>query len=452
MEAPSPAPAPPAPAPALPTVHAEAVPSAFALHGGEHAVDVTLTPADGVALRATNRRSGDKFELVLDVDALPSLLPPGFPAAAGAPEGFYRFLLDAFAAEAGTMAADSGGATLRCVSREESATDEADADSTYSQFVVDIILTVNPGSWLAQALPVTLVLPLRAHGGGSSSGAAQQRELSVLRAELYQELEAQKSALQGQIRQQQQQLNLMKLQLNQRVFFGVNHSVHIGCTVLTMSTIRHPRLQTAGFAKVEVDTARTTPTFQHQWQSAPDIQSDRSLSTQQIKILRREKKEKERARRKAGQEPLSEPLSETTVVVDKRTVSIQMHGAAEFGVGNYPVAQVCEVPLHHLGVSLADVPSATCVDEVVDNLVAQLTKADTTWIMPLQSSELMPLQLCQNLESFTVSAECGHLITTLDFLENLPSLAQVTLHKVKVRDLNSLSTLPSLVRTNSTHC
>ena len=123
MEAPSPAPAPPAPAPALPTVHAEAVPSAFALHGGEHAVDVTLTPADGVALRATNRRSGDKFELVLDVDALPSLLPPGFPAAAGAPEGFYRFLLDAFAAEAGTMAADSGGATLRCVSREESATD-----------------------------------------------------------------------------------------------------------------------------------------------------------------------------------------------------------------------------------------------------------------------------------------------------------------------------------------
>jgi hypothetical protein len=71
---------------------------------------------------------------------------------------------------------------------------------------------------------------------------------------------------------------------------------------------------------------------------------------------------------------------------------------------------------------------------------------ETEWIMPLPSTQLLPLQLCQELTSFTVCEDCGRLITDLAFLENLPQLAELDLARVQILDATPLSTLPSLVR------
>jgi len=80
----------------------------------------------------------------------------------------------------------------------------------------------------------------------------------------------------------------------------------------------------------------------------------------------------------------------------------------------------------------------------VDEAVAKVLFADDTeFIMPLPSAALLPLQLCQELASLTVS---GAQITELDFISKLPKLTELSLDKCQFRNLEPLSTLPSLVR------
>lgn len=95
--------------------------------------------------------------------------------------------------------------------------------------------------------------------------------------------------------------------------------------------------------------------------------------------------------------------------------------------------------------ALQDVPSHRDVTKNLQSITRQLYAANSDWIMPLTSAELKPLQLCQELTSFIVSSECGHLITELTFLENLPKLTHLEMNGPQIRDVGSLATLPSLV-------
>ena len=137
----------------------------------------------------------------------------------------------------------------------------------------------------------------------------------------------------GEITGLKVQQRLMRLQLNNRVFFGVNHSVHIDCTKLVMEKFTLP-------------------------------------------------------------------------LVSKTTS----------------------------GHMLTDVPSAAGVAE-------KLIATETEWLMPLPSSELGPLLLCRELRSISVT---GPQITDLEFLTDLPDLAEVSIHGAKVRDLAPLATLSTL--------
>ena len=537
----SPSPAPPV----LPTVHAEAAPSVLALHNGEHNVSVTLEDdtAPVVVVRAVNQRSGDSFELALNAEAIVALLPPGFPAGAASPATFYRFLLDAFAQEAGTVAVDSGGARLRCVSRED---DGEDATTTASialdigwlasiigrggsnladieersgarviidkphardetgipasdingrmptrrgaqlsgttvqvraaaaairdvllreghddimgrtglqndlsnwpkaddatVFVADITLTQNPDSYLAQPLPVKLTLPLKTKG---SPEAQQWNKMQVLRAELVQqmetqraeltqELQAQKAALQGQIRAQQQQLKLMKLQINQRVFFGVNHSVHMCCTKLTMSAIQGMRVKTV---------TRTGSMIQPSGGECPQ----RCTCTPSSDGVH------EANFRSPGAPPYL-PLIPPCRTLSQNYLTFQTRiERPRSSINNFDERDLrkdyggWQLPAADLKMQLQDVASASGVSKDLASISKQLHAAETDWIMPLPSVELMPLQLCQELTSFTVSNECGQLITDLRFLENLPKLVELELNRPHIRDIALLATLPSLV-------
>jgi Leucine-rich repeat (LRR) protein len=107
------------------------------------------------------------------------------------------------------------------------------------------------------------------------------------------------------------------------------------------------------------------------------------------------------------------------------------------------VKHIMYVSTHHSGQSLAidrfwlklhNVPSTKGVAQA-------LFATDTEYIMPLPSAALRPLQLCQRLEVLSV---CGPAITDLDFVANLPALAELSVDASQVRDLGPLATLPSL--------
>lgn len=91
-----------------------------------------------------------------------------------------------------------------------------------------------------------------------------------------------------------------------------------------------------------------------------------------------------------------------------------------------------------LNLKLEDIPSAPDVANVI---AKALMGDETEYIMPLPSAALLPLQLCSDLTSLTVS---GPQITDLDFVTGLPRLAELSVDKCQIRDLSPLATLPAL--------
>ena len=200
-----------------------AVGGKFDLHKGEHRVTVgVMGPgAAAVLVKAKNMNTGDKFQVSLDVGDIHAAAPVGFPSSLTGVIGFQKFLLNAFGKEEGRVVeAEAGGrASLACSSREEGET-----------YTVKVLLTFGTGLF-ANELPVTLSLPVKAR---STAEEKQRIELRLLHNSFSKQLDAQAKAFRHQV-------ELLSLQMNQRVFFGVTHSIHIKSTVLVMQRegVRH---------------------------------------------------------------------------------------------------------------------------------------------------------------------------------------------------------------------
>ena len=369
QEMPSPAPAPQAAA----VVHAEPIDDwthkpffTTTVHAGEHEFSLSRNEDDDLVVRVFNTNSGDRFERVVGEAGIEQLLPSDMPAGVKSSDGFAQFLQLALGREAGASSPEA--AQIACESREGR-----------EGYTVELALVIGAGMF-ANRYPVNLQIPLKNRATSNDKHLIALRTLSD---KFGAQVNAQEEKLMGEIKALQGQLDLMKLQMNQRVFFGVNHSVHIACTKLVM-----------GVPVQEIDrvekTGGTVDGIQH------------------------------RDGRGNGQ-------AQAKGVAFKGNCNCS--GFCSCGTGHVPCAE--------FKLKLEDVPSATGVSKA-------LFAADTDFIMPLLSALLTPLQLCRDLTSFEVPKEHGSLITDLSFLRGLPNLEELTLHKPAIRDFDELATLPSL--------
>lgn len=109
------------------------------------------------------------------------------------------------------------------------------------KYTCDMVLTFGTGMF-ANRLPVSLTLPVKTRATKETKHAIElralrstfERQLQTAEAELRAEVRATKDEFQDQFAKQQQQLKLMALQMNQRVFFGTNLSIHMQVKKLVM--------------------------------------------------------------------------------------------------------------------------------------------------------------------------------------------------------------------------
>ena len=356
---------------------------AYVVHSGEHEASVSLCD-EHVLLAVSNLHTGDSFEKAVAAKDLAELLPLGFPIALSSLSGFCTFMSNAFAKEAGQdVEAESGGASLSCVGAEQ-----ADA------YGVEVTLCLGSGMF-ALSLPVSLELATKARATKEERHVIELRQLRAdfgrqlveREASTRVELEAQERRVTAVTQRLQRQLNLMSLQMNQRVFFGANHSVHIEVRKLQM----------------------TTPAVADGFQGITKYRDGTDVP--------------------AG---------------DKADSGV-------FRVASCGCDAKCSCTSSSQKVNLSQVASnddVKKVQEACQSLADQLYAADTETIMPLPSSALMPLQLCQHLESLSLS---GPQINSIDFLANLPALAELVIDGAQVRDLSPLATLPALRKLHITN-
>lgn len=216
----------PSPAPAPAVVHAEPIDDwthkpffTTTVHAGEHEFSLSRNEDADLVVRVFNTNSGDRFERVVAGDeGITQLVPSDMPAGAKSPEGFAEFLQLAMEHEAGDADAPEA-AQITCESREER-----------DHFTVELALTTGAGIF-ANRYPVNLQLPLKNRATSNDKHLIALRTLSE---KFSRQVEAKEFELRSEIAGLQRQLDLMKLQMNQRVFFGVNHSVHIDVEKLMM--------------------------------------------------------------------------------------------------------------------------------------------------------------------------------------------------------------------------
>ena len=221
----------PSPEPAPGVVHAEAVDvwtnkpfCTVSLHRKEHEVSLSRDEADDLVVRVFNTNSGDRFERIVNEEGIAQLVPAEMPPGVRSRQGFAQFLQQALEREAGSANPES--AQITCESREGR-----------EDYTVEMALTLGSGMYAAR-YPVTLAIPLR---NRATSGDKHLIALRTLSDKFSGEVKAQKEELMEEIEGLQQQLNLMRLQMNQRVFFGVNHSIHIASTKLVIGRADDPK-------------------------------------------------------------------------------------------------------------------------------------------------------------------------------------------------------------------
>eukprot|EP01043_Picozoa_sp_COSAG02_P046178 COSAG02_NODE_4296_length_5538_cov_5.914690_3_plen_436_part_00 len=217
----------PAPAPTSAVVHAEPIDEwthkplfTVTVHDGEHEFSLAHNEGDDLVVRVFNTNSGDRFEQVLTVEGIAQVLPADIPAGVKSLDGFGQFLKLALEREAGSGNPDA--AQIRCESREER-----------ERYVVELSLETGSGLF-ANRYTVKMQIPLKNRATSNDKHLIALRTISTKFAG---EIESQEDRLMEEIEELQEQLDLMKLQMNSRVFFGVSHSVHVDVENLTVSDL-----------------------------------------------------------------------------------------------------------------------------------------------------------------------------------------------------------------------
>ena len=302
----------------------------------EHEITISTDPGlkSLLVICVRSLYSGDVFERVIDAAEVAELTSP---QQLHTLEQLLKLMQEGIRAEA--QVSTSPGAPVTCVSAAKQHADPN--DKLY-------VFTFSISTFLA-SFDVVIKLPLK-------SAAALETRFDIKLARLEEEFGRQVDVL-------QQQLKLMQLQMNQRVFFGVNHSVHIHCTKLLMA-------EATGIGNVHKNN-------------------------------------------------------------DAKLIHPGCHCPGNCGCGSGNRSTIATL--------FADVPSMASVKALLHE--GPLFSTDTEHIMSLPSSALTPLQLCRDLVILSVT---GPEITDLDFLANLPKLAEVIIEASQVRDLSPLATLPSL--------
>jgi hypothetical protein len=184
--------------------------TAVLLHDGQHKIEVCLA-LEAISARMENQHTGHVYEQTLGSSDILRLSPDGFPEALQAPSAFYHEILvkalDAEQKSTGVTGLDS--LSISCSSEE----------TPTRCFSITITLSAGVGIF-ARRWPLVLELPIKLV---ATAEKAQQMALRSVRQDFEKD-----------INRLERELRLLKLQLNQRVFFGVNHSVHMEVKKLVM--------------------------------------------------------------------------------------------------------------------------------------------------------------------------------------------------------------------------
>ena len=371
----------PSPAPSPAVVHAEPIDDwthkpffTTTVHTGEHEFSLSRNEDADLVVRVFNTNSGDRFErVVAGEEGVAQLVPPNMPTGVKTLDGFAQFLQLALKREAGSL--DPGeAAQISCESRE-----------TREVYTVELALVMGTGIF-ATHYPVNLQIPLKNRATSSDKHLIALRTLSD---KFTNQIEAQEDKFMGEIAGLQSQLELMKLQMNQRVFFGVNHSVHIACTKLMMGYPLDLTIKTVGTTGFIGDDCKG---------------HSRSIDGN-----------------KAWHLDATKCTCNNSCNCDYQRLALKGPQALHF--------------------ELIDVASAA---DVASTLAKTIFASKSEFIMPLPAPLLEPLQLCRELVSFEVPKRHGEQITDIEFLRGLPKLEELLLHKPKIKDLVVLASLSNL--------
>jgi NADH:ubiquinone oxidoreductase subunit E len=202
-----------APAVAAPAAGAApaTVTSMFTLHDGEHSVSTVFDRGpENILIFMENKHTGDAYEITLGTEDIAKISPEGLPQALLQPSAFYaNLIVSGFGAEQKSVHASLGsGVVLACASKE-----------TGDTFDVSMTVTVGDGIF-AREWAVRIPVPVKER---ATTEKTHQIALRALRQDFQKEVDSMRTEMQ-----------LIRLQLNSRVFFGPTHSVHIGSKQLIM--------------------------------------------------------------------------------------------------------------------------------------------------------------------------------------------------------------------------
>jgi hypothetical protein len=200
---------------AAPAVATGAAPETgvFMLHDGEHSVSTVFDRGPEnilISVENMSKHTGDAYETTVGAEDIAKICPEGLPQALLQPSAFYaNFIVSGFGAEQKPVHASLGsGVVLTCASKENGDT-----------FDVSMTVTVGDGIF-AREWAVCIPVPVKER---ATTEKTHQIALRAVRQDFQREVDSMRTEMQ-----------LIRLQLNNRVFFGISHSVHIGTKKLIM--------------------------------------------------------------------------------------------------------------------------------------------------------------------------------------------------------------------------
>lgn len=293
---------------------------------------------------------------------------------------------------------------------------------------------------------VTLEAPLVSAASTEDKAAIQLRKL--------------KQSFDQTVAAQRSEIDLLRLQLNDRVFFGVSHSAHQSATSLatitaTCDTFEPPTGVVAGTWKTNVNVANGE---HRQWNLPELVVPDDAFTLEddnkKIRVA------------KAGLYQVHANLKVYArnwgATLKKNDVQLIQHSAHDdCGSSGLHVFHLSELVELEAGSTISVTVTFNNTDCGIEKdanslsirMVGQPPAAPTDRLLgphdlpELPSDELMPLRLCTRLQRLSLR---GNGITHLRFLDGLTDLTELDLADTRVVDLGPIAGLTSLKRLSVT--